>query len=251
MILGVAATDARAGRVERELSGGGSGWITPYLGCTRTDGGKSAGPGEGQPQAFLVEQSPGSAVAPHFHLQDQFQLVVRGGGTLGHHPVRCISLHYAKRHNGYGPIVAGPEGLAYFTIRRHGDQGAWYLPASSRAMDRSVPRRQLVGGPILPARPDSLLSLGAPKAENLLPKAADGIAAWCLSAPPGQPFPECPGLSTQDRFVITIAGLAMLDDRSFGPLSALFLSAGESPQICAGADGAQIVVLTFGDTAQR
>ena len=34
------------------------------------------------PNAYLVEQSSHSEVAPHFHDNDQFQVVVRGSGSL-------------------------------------------------------------------------------------------------------------------------------------------------------------------------
>ena len=43
-------------------------------------------------------------IRPHFHVQDQFQVVAEGGGTLGRHAVAPIHVHYASRHTGYGPL---------------------------------------------------------------------------------------------------------------------------------------------------
>src|SRR5947209_4589797 len=69
------------------------------------------------PQAFLVEQDPDSVIEPHFHLENEFQVMVAGSGSLGRHPVEPVSVHYAGAHTGYGPIASGSDGLSYFTLR--------------------------------------------------------------------------------------------------------------------------------------
>ena len=63
------------------------------------------------PTVFLVEQPPDSILASHFHTQNQFQVVMAGSGKLGAHDVRHGSVHYAGAYTGYGPVVAGPQGL--------------------------------------------------------------------------------------------------------------------------------------------
>jgi len=63
------------------------------------------------PQSFLVEQDADSVILPHFHVQDEFQVVVQGGGSIGRHPLRALAVHYAGAHTGYGPITAGAEVL--------------------------------------------------------------------------------------------------------------------------------------------
>ena len=101
------------------------------------------GPGL-SPTVFLVEQPPNSVLAPHFHAQNQFQVVKDGSGTLGPHAVGPGSVHYAGAFTGYGPLVAGPAGLSYFTIRAVYETGANFLPARARqaaGADRSgMPR---------------------------------------------------------------------------------------------------------------
>ena len=47
------------------------------------------------PQVFAVQMDPGSSLGTHFHFQDQFQLVIKGGGTIGRSPLQRFSLHYA------------------------------------------------------------------------------------------------------------------------------------------------------------
>src|SRR5262245_18405605 len=75
------------------------------------------------PQGFLVDvHQPDYVIKPHFHLVDQFQVIVSGGGTFGrHHPITAGSLHYADAYTPYGPIVAGEKGLAFFTLRARAD----------------------------------------------------------------------------------------------------------------------------------
>jgi hypothetical protein len=107
------------------------------------------GYGDGGPQAFMVEM--GAATAPlrtHFHVVDQFQVVVHGGGTLGRHRLGPGAVHYADALHPYGPLAAGPDGLAYLTLRATSDTGAWFTPdrrddlAARRAADPRAARRR-------------------------------------------------------------------------------------------------------------
>src|SRR5688500_12052925 len=45
------------------------------------------------PQAFLIQQDPNTVIRPHFHVQDQFQVVAEGSGMLGRHAVAPIHVH--------------------------------------------------------------------------------------------------------------------------------------------------------------
>src|ERR1700704_1597605 len=102
------------------------------------------------PQASLVEQDPGTVMEPHFHLENEFQVMVGGSGSLGRHAVEPVAVHYAGAHTGYGPITAGGEGLAYFTLRARMDSGAQFLPGARDKMQR-VPKRHLLGKPVAPS----------------------------------------------------------------------------------------------------
>ena len=75
-------------------------------------------PGSGGPQAFLVKMhEPGSVIPPHFHVEDEFQVVVAGGGSLGKHALEGVAVHFAEAYTPYGPIRTGPDGLVFFTQR--------------------------------------------------------------------------------------------------------------------------------------
>ena len=100
-----------------------------YLGPVPEVATDAPGYGDGGPQAFMVEM--GAATAPlrtHFHVVDQFQVVVHGGGTLGRHRLGPGAVHYADALHPYGPLAAGPDGLAYLTLRATSDTGAWFTP---------------------------------------------------------------------------------------------------------------------------
>ena len=96
------------------------------------------------PTIFLVEQPAGSLLRPHFHRNNQFQVVVEGSGRIGRHEVKAGSVHYAGAYTGYGPVVAGPEGLSYFTIRSAFEIGALFVE-ESRHLLPAGPRYQTYG----------------------------------------------------------------------------------------------------------
>src|SRR4051794_28988985 len=103
--------------------------------------------------AFLVEQDPGSTANAHYHCQDQFQLVVHGGGTLGLHEFGPVTVHFTGAHTAYGPIRAlDDEGVWYFTLRNGFDPGARFMSmAENRAALRMIPgrrHREAVAGPL-------------------------------------------------------------------------------------------------------
>src|SRR5260221_8622645 len=121
------------------------------------------------PQAFLVEQDTGTLIEPHFHLQDEFQVMVGGSGSLGRHAVQPVSVHYAGAHTGYGPITAGSDGLDYFTLRARMDTGAQFLPVARDKMQR-LPQRHLLS-PL--AHPSELSHLARPQLLTLIKPRAD------------------------------------------------------------------------------
>jgi hypothetical protein len=95
MILMSSYSAASPRRTARTLSGGQPGWTTEFFGLPPAGGvsepSSLSRPSRSgfDPQAFLVEQSPNSEVRPHFHLTDQFQVVVEGGGGNGQASYRC------------------------------------------------------------------------------------------------------------------------------------------------------------------
>src|SRR5258706_13440328 len=92
-----------------------------FLGTPAYDGSKD-------PYAVLVEfPNPNGKILAHYHDVDQFQILVHGDGKVGKHPVEKFSLHYTDAYTTYGPIYAGEEGIAFFTIRTERGEPPFYM----------------------------------------------------------------------------------------------------------------------------
>ncbi|MGE3419743.1 MAG: hypothetical protein AB7I42_27100 [Bradyrhizobium sp.] len=163
-------------------------------------------PGEElRPQTLIARQAPGWTLPVHFHMQHQFQVVLRGSGTLGKHTLAPGSVHYTSPQSGYGPIVAGDDGLDYFTIRVLTDKGAWYLPDARSAMDKRLAKEQQWGA--LPGKPDTNAW------QELIPLRSDGLGAWALAGTAGPVAREPSPASEAGRFYAVIRGAVRLGDR--------------------------------------
>ncbi len=196
------------------------------------------------PQAFLVEQDAGTVIEPHFHLEDEFQVMVTGSGSLGRHAVEPVSVHYAGAHTGYGPITAGPDGLGYFTLRAKMDSGAQFLPGARDKMQR-VPKRHLLGKTVRPCEPAMLSTFSNAEVETVLEPQPDGIAAWVARVPPGAAIgsPMHPGGA---RYLVVIGGALELNGEHLPRFATAFVSPDEpSPMLRAGEKGLEVLVLQF------
>jgi hypothetical protein len=199
------------------------------------------------PQSFLVEQDADSVILPHFHQQNEFQVVIRGEGCIGRHPVRPISVHYAGAFTGYGPITAGPEGLWYFTLRPKADPGAKFLPEAREEMPKKAPKRHLLGGPVDVKETSDRMT---PVCEEIFPAQADGIGGWMARIGPQGSIgaPVLPG--GLGRYYVVAAGSAAIGDagrgEALGRWATVFVTPDEEPvQIKAGPGGAEVLVLQF------
>ena len=122
-----------------------TGWNTAYIGANRYTLPPDEKPPADDtlyPMAFLVEKGPGAVTRPHFHQADQFQVVVAGRGMLGDHELRDGAVHYTDAYSAYGPIVAGKQGIWWFTLRNRWDRGARYMPAEREVLNAGRDRHQ-------------------------------------------------------------------------------------------------------------
>lgn len=195
------------------------------------------------PTVFLVEQPPDTVLVPHFHRQNQFQLFVAGGGTIGRNPLGPVTIHYAGAYTGYGPLVSGPQGVTYFTIRPVCESG--FVPVEG-AGDRMIrgPKRHAQAGPIVTLGAAELAALRQPAHDTLIAPAPDGLAAIVSCLPPGAEHVSAHVPGSQGQFVFVLAGSLLHEGRSLGLWENLFAdSAGEPPVLRAGEGGAQVVAL--------
>lgn len=192
------------------------------------------------PNAFLVEQAPGVSLRAHFHRHNQFQLFVRGDGRLGAHPVGALTVHYAGAYSAYGPLVAGSEGLAYFTLRCVHETGNLSV-THDRAQMRRGPKRMLHSRPLAPAAAEELRGLGESSIHELIPRQPDGVAARLHTLAPGSAADAMDPAGSAGQFHVVTAGRASVAGRSLGRWESAFVR--EPVKLAAHEEGAQIVCM--------
>ncbi len=78
----------------------------------------------------------------HFHVRDQFQVVVDGEFKLGRHELSPYCIHFSRAYTPYGPLVPKNGGeYTFIVMRAHRDNGAQYISSEMDQL-RAVPDRQ-------------------------------------------------------------------------------------------------------------
>lgn len=119
------------------------------------------------PQAYLVEQPPGSTIPAHYHDTDQYQVFINGSAMFGKKSIGPLTVHFAGGHTPYGPILTQHEATHFFTLRAHWDGGGKPMPENRPNLKpvRRVYRlaREIECDPsaspcedVIPAEPDGL-----------------------------------------------------------------------------------------------
>lgn len=195
------------------------------------------------PTVFLIEQGAEKVLPTHWHRENQFQVVVGGQGTMGHHEIGPILVHYAGAYSGYGPIVAGPQGVMYFTIRAVHEQGAMMAATDRDRMIRG-PKRQVSSDRYQPLDDAAIAALGAPRCIDLIPLAADKLAAQVWQLPPSGSALALEPAGSSGQFLMVLAGELRHAGQSLGKWETVFVSSDEPAQrLQAGESGAQVLLL--------
>jgi hypothetical protein len=204
------------------------------------------------PQGFLVQQNGDWELPPHFHREDQFQVVVNGGGMLGKHRLEPLTVHYASGESGYGPITAGPHGLWYFTLRATTDPGgAWWMPESRAQMTPNKAKRQATSQHIAVSESAALFARREASVETVLEQHSDGAAAWLLRVPPrAEVVPPKASGPHGGRFYVVAAGQMHVGDERLPQYALAFATPDEELQARAGAAGLELLVLQYARRAQ-
>jgi hypothetical protein len=193
------------------------------------------------PTVFLAEQPPNYTLETHFHRQNQFQLVVDGSATLGREILAPVTVHYAGAYTGYGPLISGPQGVKYFTIRPVFDTGL--IPASQA-------REKMIRGPKRHAQ----VTLGSPWSaielaqlqhvqDRLAMPVERGLAVRHVRLPPGHSLDLQAIEGSTGLFAFVLAGTAEALGQRLGRWESLFATRDECPTLTAAEHGAEVVVL--------
>jgi rubredoxin len=227
--------DVKANRIKRDLPKG-LGWRTNFLtyptGADVTE----------EPMGFLVEGNHERVIRPHFHENDQFQVVVSGGGVLGKHKLSVHAVHFSRAYTPYGPINFGAEGLGFLTLRARKDPGAQYLP-DAREKLVSVPQRQPWQ---ITEAPDFTRSGDVTVRPFSQIKDERGLAAYSVSLAPNAvtTLPD-PSQSGGQHIIVTKGSLAY-NRREYKAVTVAFVKPHEGAwQVTAGTEGLDAIVLNY------
>jgi len=190
----------------------------------------------------LVEQDASQVILPHFHEQNQFQVIVRGGGTLGRAEVAPITVHYAGAYTGYGPITSGPEGLWYFTLRPMMDNGAQFLPESRPKM-KPWPKKHYHSAPLEPLATQQLVQLAGVQAATIQHD-KDGMRVETIRAPARARATASDPSSGGGQFFLVMGGSMRAEGRTYGKLACLWVPHTASALVFeAEAEGVEVLML--------
>lgn len=227
--------DVKANRIKRELPVG-QGWRTNFLAYPEgTDVSE-------EPMGFLVEGNHERVIRPHFHENDQFQVVVSGGGVLGKHKLTIHAVHFSRAYTPYGPINFGAEGLGFLTLRARKDPGAQYIPEAREKLVSVENRKpwQVTEAPDFTRTGDvSLKPFSQIKDER-------GLAGYSLSMKAGAMTTAPDPSNSAGQHIIVTKGSLIYNGREYNGLAVAFVKPHEGAwQITAGAEGLEAIVLNY------
>lgn len=199
------------------------------------------------PHAIYTGQPGRLRIPPHYHDNAQFQIFVEGDAMFGSRPLRPLTVHYATHQTGYGPIVSGPQGLIYITLRLGTEFGAHYAdrPEERARMNPAIPRRQItqeVGA----IGPGALQGLKEAQVTNALGPEPGGLAAWVVRLPPGATLPAPVHAGGAGQFCTVTGGSMLVDGRQCERHAVVWVGPEEDGfSLCAGEHGLEVVVCQF------
>ena len=215
-------------------------------GRTHIIGGVGVGTADG-PHAYLIDQPPEVLLPPHFHTNDQFQIMVAGSGMLGRsHKLEPITVHFARGKTTYGPLESGPKGLSYLILLQQLERGAHYLSNPNTKVDRAAVKFQITSDPVTPSGADVLAAVTSTSQKVLIAPDANGLAVCLSRLPPSAPFePPLPDYLA-GRFYVVVGGSVVMDAEPLPLWSCIWVTADEPPVLLqAGRGGAELLTLQF------
>lgn len=196
------------------------------------------------PTVSLIEQPAGFEFMSHFHRQNQFQIFVDGSGAIGPHALAPVVVHYAGAYTGYGPLVAGPRGLQYFTLRPVAEAG--FIPVAEHG-ERMIrgPKRHAQSQQIAVTPPEALRRLRQIEDSHVIALAEDGMGARLLRMPPGHSLEVQHPPGCQGQFIFVLDGAVDLAGREIARWEQLYATRDQPlARLTASAAGAQVLCLS-------
>jgi hypothetical protein len=196
------------------------------------------------PSAYIARFDPGEMSAAHYHVVDQFQVIIDGKGLFGRHQVSAYAVHFSRAHTAYGPLHADPQtGWAFMTLRTRFDPGAQQFPAARDKLKQIANRN-----PWQVMRMPTFAAPGTGVHINALEDIRDehGLYAGALSMGPHARF-VAPDPSTGDgQFILVLKGGLLHGGREHRAVAIAHIKPEDGVyEICAGDAGLEALVLNF------
>jgi hypothetical protein len=232
-------------QVSKSPANGAPRWRTDYFGTV--GGGKVTQ----DPQAFLIEMPVNDTILPHFHVVDQFQVFVSGAGKVGRSDVLLpLTIHYADRFTGYGPIDAGPQGYSYFTLRANTDSGPVYLhqPGYREKLQPSKKRHfsahAAISTEAVLANRDSVTS---ERVNEKTTEYTDGLDAKLFRAGKNMSIVCDDPAQTGGQYFLIVNGSLTHEGQHLAKWSVMFVHPTDAPlSVQSGQEGCELLMLQFG-----
>ncbi|WP_201835708.1 hypothetical protein [Microvirga zambiensis] len=201
------------------------------------------------PQAFRLDLNAHQKLDSHFHIVDQFQVFIAGSGTIGRDQVHLITVHYADHHTGYGPLIAGEQGLSYLTLRSKTDAGLVYLTTPNvREKLKPTKRRHRVSPPVALSIEPVLRDRTTVSIDTIIEEQPgdDGMNVKVIRLGPSMTVQAPDPSKSGGQYLIVLNGSLLLDGQTYTPYSLVFVrSTDEAPMLLAGDGGVEVMVTQF------
>jgi len=213
---------------------------TPFLGSIDTPQ---------LPVAFLSQGDPDRVIRPHWHVVDQFQVIVGGNGRLGRHEVDPYYVHFSRAYTPYGPLVGSSKtGISFFTMRARYDPGAQYLPESRERLRQIADRHPWqISQKITFPSGTSGTHAGAINLQKVPGMEDDvGLSAYSLSMGARETTIAPNPSNSGGQFILVVKGSLWYGEKEHRAYTTVFSTPGDDAfHVEAGTDGLQAIVLSF------
>jgi rubredoxin len=239
----VAFEDARIGRYRHK----GCAFNTPLL--------ESSSDSPDSPVALLTEGDVSRHIKPHWHMVDQFQVIVSGNGTLGRHKISPYCVHFARAYTPYGPVVDdGKSGVGFLTLRAHFDPGPNYVPASRNKLKQIPDRRpwQISRKAEFPVLSDATAAEGVALREIPDMKDERGLFAYSITMAPKVRTTAPDPAGGDGQYLVIVKGGMWYAGKEHKCFTIVFIEPHERPfDLHAGRAGLEALILNFPRPATR
>ncbi len=205
-----------------------------------------------EPTAALNRYPAGEArySAAHFHIVDQFQVIMEGKGTFGRHDVSPYCVHFSRAYTPYGPLQSDKDtGWAFIVMRSRFDPGAQRFPAALDKLKQIPGRRpwQVTAKVNFPSQGSGVSTLDVAEIKD-----DQGLFTSTITMGPNTRT-NAPDPSRGDgQYVVVVKGSLIHEGKERPAPTVVFIKPDEKAfDLQAGAQGLEAIIMNFPSVAPR